>query len=573
HLVPPLIILVLTRVGIPVSTTFLVLAVFAPGNLGAMLTKSMLGYLVAFFVGIGVYLAITKSFEKKMIATADKPPHTGWVVLQWTSTAFLWSQWLIQDLANIFVYLPRHLNAAYFFFAAIVMLILHAVIFARRGGEIQKIVNVKTNTADIRSATIIDFIYALILLFFKELSNMPMSTTWVFLGLLAGRETAISLLLKVRPMKETSGMIAKDAGKAMTGLVVSASLAFGLPLLHQSVSGTPAIAATTSPGSDAVTQLSDAASIGDLPPYEPQPDLTGVVRSVGSDTMGDVMRQIKAKFEAMSPQVEVSVEANGSETAPPALIAGDCDIGVMSRRMTSAEMGEFRNKYGRNPVMIRIGLDALAVYVNAENPVRGLTLNQLDAIFSVKAENEKLRWGQFTMPPFPNDEIVTYGRNQLSGTRQFFRETALHGSPFRNDMHERDHSAEVIEAVGASIDAIGFSGMGYRDNNVRALAVARHDDDEYLSYAPFENRNSPNLAKRFQYVYDGKYPLARFLYIYANKPVGEEFSPPVDQLLRFILSQQGQEIILEEGFIPLTPRLTTQQREKLRANYDPAWYE
>ncbi|QDS94480.1 hypothetical protein FF011L_32590 [Roseimaritima multifibrata] len=237
HLIPPLVILFLTRFGIPVSTTFLVLAVFAPGNLGSMLTKSMIGYLVAFIVGILVYLVITKTFEKRMIATALSPPKPYWVALQWISTGFLWSQWLVHDLANIFVYLPRKLSVLYFVFAAVVMLALHAIIFARRGGPIQAIVNSKTNTSDIRSATVIDFIYAIILIVFKEHSNMPMSTTWVFLGLLAGRETAIGVLLKVRPIKQTSGIIARDAGKAVAGLVVSAGLAFALPALHRAVSG------------------------------------------------------------------------------------------------------------------------------------------------------------------------------------------------------------------------------------------------------------------------------------------------------------------------------------------------
>lgn len=573
HIIPPLVILFLTRYGIPVSTTFLVLAVFAPGNLTSMLSKSLIGYVVAFFVGIGIYLVITRSFEKKMIATAEEPPSIWWIALQWISTAFLWSQWLMHDLANIFVYLPRKLHAGYFVFAAIVMLALHAIIFARRGGEIQHIITSKTNTQDIRSATIIDFIYALVLMIFKEYSNMPMSTTWVFLGLLAGRETAISLLLNVRPLKETGGMVFKDAGKATAGLLVSALLAFGLPIFHQAVSGTELLAAESDPADNVVTDDRDGAALAALPKYEPKADLSGRLRCVGSDTLRPVMEQVAARFRELSPDVEFTLSSEGSGTAPPALLAGDCELALMSRRMTSAEVLEFRRKYDRNPLMIRIGLDALAVYVNHENPLRGLTLDQLDDIFGAAAEHTKPKWGRFVMPPFPNTQIVTHGRNEQSGSRHFFGETALHGGLFRGDMIVEDDSAAVVAAVGKSYEAIGFAGMGYLDPEVRTLAIARTEEGEYLSYAPDEYQDHPDPSKRFQYVYDGQYPLSRFLYVYVNKAEGETLPPSIDQAIRFIVSQEGQEIVLMAGFIPLTPQLAEQQLDKLKAEYAPAWYE
>ncbi len=231
HVIPPMFILLLTRYGVPVSTTFLVLTVFAPTNLGQILMKSLLGYGVAICVGFGVYLFVARYLESKFLRSDSPPPGLYWVGLQWCATAFLWSQWLIQDLANIFVYLPRELGFEFLIFAIAVMLLLHAVIFKRRGGEIQAIVTSKTNTTDIRAATIIDFTYALILLYFKEMSNMPMSTTWVFLGLLAGREMALSLLLKHRPVRDALVNAGKDVGKATLGLAVSVSLAIGLPAL------------------------------------------------------------------------------------------------------------------------------------------------------------------------------------------------------------------------------------------------------------------------------------------------------------------------------------------------------
>jgi len=229
HVIPPLIILSLTRFGIPVSTTFLVLTVFAPSNLGQMLVKSLAGYGVAFVVGGLVYLTAARAAERYFSHSRQHRPQGVWVVLQWSSTAFLWSQWLMHDLANIFVYLPRTLSFEMMLGAVVVMLVLHAVIFYRRGGEIQRIVLSKTNTTDIRSATIIDLIYALILLVFKEWSNMPMSTTWVFLGLLAGREVAIGWVQSVRPTAETLKLVGADAAKAGFGLAVSVALALGLP--------------------------------------------------------------------------------------------------------------------------------------------------------------------------------------------------------------------------------------------------------------------------------------------------------------------------------------------------------
>lgn len=283
HVVPPLCLLVLTRMGVPVSTTFLVLTVFAPGNLTSMLMKSLSGYVLAFAVGFLVYRAVSQRVEKRFLDTADKPPGKAWVVLQWLSTGFLWSQWLIQDLANIFVYLPRELSVWGLLGAVSLMLGLHAVIFYRAGGAIQKIVTSKTNTRDIRSATIIDFIYGWILLFFKELSNIPMSTTWVFLGLLAGRELAMSLALKHRGTEEAGRVVVRDASRAFVGLAVSVLLAFGLPIVHSRIApgpppevqeareeAPPTLAART-PGPGLSGRLSTGPPGGDEPPGAPAP--------------------------------------------------------------------------------------------------------------------------------------------------------------------------------------------------------------------------------------------------------------------------------------------------------------
>ncbi|PSR13319.1 MAG: hypothetical protein DA408_03920 [Bacteroidetes bacterium] len=192
YLLPPLVLMLLTRSGIPVSTSFLILTFFKPSGLYDMTMKSILGYVLAFALAILVWQAITKLLDRRFIENPITPRENRiWTVLQWCSTGFLWGQWLIQDFANIFVYLPRGLTGLEITLSLTILLLLLGYIFYSRGGSIQEIVKAKTNTVDIRSATLIDFLYALILLFFKEYSNVPMSTTWVFLGLLAGREIAI----------------------------------------------------------------------------------------------------------------------------------------------------------------------------------------------------------------------------------------------------------------------------------------------------------------------------------------------------------------------------------------------
>lgn len=225
HVLAPFTLLLLTRFGIPVSTTFLVLAVFAPQNIAPMLNKSLIGYFVAFVVAIIVFKFVVAKIMVRFRATQHEQVPIYWVLLQWASTGFLWSQWLVQDLANIFVFLPRQLELTWLLFAIVVLFVMQGVTFYQYGGRIQKIVTSKTMTSDIRAATIVDFVYGVILLVFKEWSNMPMSTTWVFLGLLAGREVAMTLIFSQRPMKETWNLVFMDAGKAFIGLVISVVIA------------------------------------------------------------------------------------------------------------------------------------------------------------------------------------------------------------------------------------------------------------------------------------------------------------------------------------------------------------
>jgi hypothetical protein len=235
YIVPPVLLLILTKYGIPVSTTFLVLTIFSPASLGSMMVKSMMGYAVAFIVAIIVYRFVMRKMAEYFARTRHEPAAPIWMALQWISTGFLWSQWLIQDLANIFVYVPRQVPFSFLVFAITVFVVLLGVILYQRGGAIQNIVDTKTGVTDIRSATIIDFIYAVILLIFKEWSNIPMSTTWVFLGLLAGREFAMSTFLNGVNKYRTSRNVSKDAMKLMFGLAMSVILATTLPVFYEFV--------------------------------------------------------------------------------------------------------------------------------------------------------------------------------------------------------------------------------------------------------------------------------------------------------------------------------------------------
>ena len=256
YLLPPVVLLTITRFGIPVSTTFLILSFFGTSGVdfseshgvfdmlytffqapafSKMLVKSLMGYAVAFGAAAVMYIIISKSLEKRFAnSELDMSSRNAriWMAAQWVSTGFLWSQWLIQDFANIYAYLPRQVSAFEMFASLMIILGLLGYIFYQRGGAIQGIVLSKSNTTDIRSATIIDFLYGIVLLYFKELNDVPMSTTWVFLGLLAGRELAIRYRLDEKISKKTSLNLVGDASKASLGLVVSIFLVILIQVLR-----------------------------------------------------------------------------------------------------------------------------------------------------------------------------------------------------------------------------------------------------------------------------------------------------------------------------------------------------
>ena len=224
HGIAPLALILLTRIGIPVSTSFLILATFISMDVfKEMLVKTITGYGVAAITAYIFWIAVSKILDEKK-SVRDKYKST-WVKLQWLSTGFLWWSWLTHDVANISVYLPRQVSFQMMLLILVFFTGTIFLIFKEGGGSIQKIVLNKTNTKYVRSATIIDFVYAMILLFFKELNSVPMSTTWVFIGLLSGREMAITTLSKYRKMDRLFPIIAGDFGKLVLGMTVSVGIA------------------------------------------------------------------------------------------------------------------------------------------------------------------------------------------------------------------------------------------------------------------------------------------------------------------------------------------------------------
>ena len=222
HILPPIILLYLTKKGIPVATSFLIISIFSSNTvIGMMIAKSFMGYVAALIVSLILYFFIARSVEKIFLYMKNKPVPKAWVVAKWCSTAVLWTAWLLQDGSKIFVYLPRRLDFAQMVICLVVFCALLFIICYKRGGEIQNIIKLKTNTQDVRSATIIDIVYAGILIYFLNLNNIPMSTTWVFLGVLAGREIALYNRLRFITEKKVYKYILKDFTKAVIGLVVS----------------------------------------------------------------------------------------------------------------------------------------------------------------------------------------------------------------------------------------------------------------------------------------------------------------------------------------------------------------
>ncbi|KYP89474.1 phosphate ABC transporter substrate-binding protein [bacteria symbiont BFo1 of Frankliniella occidentalis] len=283
--------------------------------------------------------------------------------------------------------------------------------------------------------------------------------------------------------------------------------------------------------------------------------LAGNLTSVGSDTLGNLMALWGENFNRLYPGVNVQIQAAGSSTAPTALAAGAAQLGAMSRPMQTVERQLFEDSYGYPPLAVPVAMDALVVVVNQDNPLVGLNAQQLDAIFSITrrsgGRSVPKTWGdlQLNQPGWAQRGLQRFGRNSASGTWGFFKQQALCNGDFRNDVGEYPGSAAVVQAVAASLNGIGYASAGFHISGVKIVPVAREGHDW--------------IAPSAENIRSGRYPYARPLYIYVNKTPGKPMEPLTAAFLRLALSPQGQALVSQAGYLPLSDAQMTQARAML----------
>ncbi len=284
-----------------------------------------------------------------------------------------------------------------------------------------------------------------------------------------------------------------------------------------------------------------------LPEYAPASGVSGNISSVGSDTLANLMTLWAEEFNKFYPNVNIQIQAAGSSTAPPALAEGTANLGPMSRKMKDNEIDDFEGKFGYKPTAIPVAIDALAIFVNKDNPVEGLSLPQVDAIMSSTRKcghaTDISTWGQAGLTgEWAAKSIQLYGRNSVSGTYGFFKDEALCKGDFKNNVNEQPGSASVVQSITTSTNGIGYSGIGYTTSGVKAIGLARKEGEKFVEPTP-ENALS------------GAYPLARFLYIYVNKKPNEPLAPLEREFIKMVLSKAGQQVVIKDGYIPLPTKI------------------
>ncbi len=283
-----------------------------------------------------------------------------------------------------------------------------------------------------------------------------------------------------------------------------------------------------------------------VPEYQKASGISGNLSSVGSDTLANLMTLWAEEFNRAYPNVNIQIQAAGSSTAPPALTEGTSNLGPMSREMKDDELEAFEDKYGYKPTAIPVAIDALAVLVNKDNPVKGLTMEQVDSIFSStnKCGGEKSieTWGDAGVAVWGSKSIQLYGRNSVSGTYGYFKEHALCKGDFKNNVNEQPGSASVVQSVTSSVNGIGYSGMGYTTSGVKMVPLAKKGSKTFVDATP-ENAIA------------GTYPLTRYLYIYVNKKPNQPLAPLDNEFIKMVLSKTGQQVVIKDGYIPLPAKV------------------
>ncbi len=284
-----------------------------------------------------------------------------------------------------------------------------------------------------------------------------------------------------------------------------------------------------------------------LADYIKSSGVSGNLSSVGSDTLANLMTLWAESFKRNYPNVNIQIQAAGSSTAPPALTEATANIGPMSRKMKDKELDAFEKKYGYKPTAIPVAIDALAVYVNKDNPIEGLTIPQVDAIMSSTRKcgyaTDISSWGEAGLTgAWVAKSIQLYGRNSVSGTYGYFKEKALCKGDYKNNVNEQPGSASVVQSVSASLNGIGYSGIGYKTSGVKSVPLSKKQGSSYVAATP-ENAIT------------GEYPLARFLYVYVNKKPNQTLAPLEREFIKMVLSKEGQQIVIKDGYIPLPAKV------------------
>ena len=283
-----------------------------------------------------------------------------------------------------------------------------------------------------------------------------------------------------------------------------------------------------------------------IPDYQKASGIAGNLSSVGSDTLANLMTLWAEEFNREYPNVNIQIQAAGSSTAPPALTEGTSNLGPMSREMKDDELEAFEDKYGYKPTAVPVAIDALAVMVNKDNPVKGLTIPQVDAIFSSTRkcgyEKDIETWGDAGVAAWGAKSIQLYGRNSVSGTYGYFKEHALCKGDFKSNVNEQPGSASVVQSVTSSTNGIGYSGMGYSTSGIRMVPLAKKAGDPFVEATP------ENAVK-------GSYPLTRYLYVYVNKKPNQPLAPLENEFMKMVLSKTGQQVVIKDGYIPLPAKV------------------
>ena len=294
----------------------------------------------------------------------------------------------------------------------------------------------------------------------------------------------------------------------------------------------------------------------ELADYSAVSGVSGKLSSVGSDTLANLMTFWAEEFKRQYPNVSLEIQAAGSSTAPPALTEGTSKMGPMSRKMKSKEIEAFEKKFGYKPTQIRVAIDALAVYVNKDNPIKGLTIPQVDAIFSATrkcgANADVTSWGDLGLEgSWGNRTVQLYGRNSVSGTYGYFKKKGLCKGDFKNSVNEQPGSASVVQSISSSLNGIGYSGIGYKTSGVKAVALTK-------------KAGKPFIAATAENAINKTYPLSRYLYIYINKHPNKPAEPLEREFVKMILSKTGQNVVIKDGYIPVPAKVAEKELAKLK---------